>query len=104
MEKLKKIFALIGVVFLLGMYLSSFICAIFATKAAHSMFLASLAATIAVPVLLYAYTLIYRITRGGDNAGEGTDGDDATLSKKAFDEAMNRKEKTVAEKHEHADL
>lgn len=61
MAKLKKIFAIAGVVILLGMYLLTFISAILATPNTHSLFLGSLAATIIVPVFLYAYMLIYKV-------------------------------------------
>lgn len=61
MKKLKKILAIAGVVILVGMYAMTFITALFATESAHSMFLASIGATIIVPVFLYAYMLIYRV-------------------------------------------
>ncbi len=61
MAKLKKIFAIAGVVLLLGMYLLTFISAILATPNTHSLFLGSLAATIIVPIFLYAYMLIYKV-------------------------------------------
>ena len=61
MAKLKKIFAVAGVVLLIGMYLLTFISAILATPNTHSLFLGSLAATIIVPIFLYAYTLIYKV-------------------------------------------
>lgn len=61
MAKLKKIFAIAGVVILLGMYLFTFISAILATPNTHSLFLGSLAATIIVPIFLYAYMLIYKV-------------------------------------------
>lgn len=61
MAKLKKIFAIAGVVILLGMYLLTFISAILATPNTHSLFLGSLAATIIIPIFLYAYMLIYKV-------------------------------------------
>ncbi len=61
MAKLKKIFAIAGVVLLLGMYLLTFISAILATPATHALFLGSLSATIIIPIFLYAYTLIYKM-------------------------------------------
>ncbi|MFG6395369.1 MAG: hypothetical protein K1W24_14505 [Lachnospiraceae bacterium] len=61
MAKLKKIFAIAGVILLIGMYLLTFMSAMFATPNTHSLFLGSLAATIIVPVFLYTYTLIYKV-------------------------------------------
>ncbi|MFG6328149.1 MAG: hypothetical protein K1W06_01530 [Lachnospiraceae bacterium] len=61
MAKLKRIFAGAGVALLLGMYILTFISAVLATPNTHSLFLGSLAATIIVPIFLYAYTLIYKV-------------------------------------------
>ncbi len=86
MKKLKKIFAIIGVVILLGMYLLTFISAIFATPNSHALFLGSLAATIIVPIFLYAYSLIYRVIYKNDK--QDIQNTSETKSKKAFDEAI----------------
>lgn len=61
MDKLKRIFAAAGVIILLGMYLLTFISAMLATPSTHALFLGSLAATIIIPIFLYAYTLIYKM-------------------------------------------
>lgn len=73
MAKLRKIFAIAGVVLLLGMYILTFISAMFATPDTHSLFLGSLAATIIVPVFLYAYTLIYRVIYKNKDKQENKD-------------------------------
>lgn len=61
MDKLRRIFAVAGVIILLGMYLLTFISAMLATPSTHALFLGSLAATIIIPIFLYAYTLIYKM-------------------------------------------
>ena len=52
MKKLQRILAILGVVLLLALYASTMIFI--------GWFKASIAATIIVPVLLYAYMMIYR--------------------------------------------
>jgi len=61
MDKLRRLFAITGVIILLGMYIVTFISAMLATPATHALFLGSLSATIIVPIFLYAYTLIYKM-------------------------------------------
>ncbi len=70
MKKIKRILALGGVVILLGMYLLTFISAMFATPSTHSLFFGSIAATIIIPIFIYAYTLIYRVICRKDDVGE----------------------------------
>ncbi len=48
-------------VLLVGMYVVSFVAAIFAKPQAHGLFMASVGMTIMIPLLLYAYTIIYRV-------------------------------------------
>ena len=72
MDKLRRIFAAAGAVVLLGMYLLTFISAILATPNTHSLFLGSLAATIIVPIFLYAYTLIYKVVYKDKGKQENT--------------------------------
>lgn len=67
MDKIKRILALIGVVLLAALYLSTLFFALFDSPNTMGMFKASIAATILVPVLLYAYTLFYRLSHKNDN-------------------------------------
>lgn len=60
MKKVKRILALIGVVLLVGMYVAAFVSAFFKTSQAMILFKASLAATVMVPIVIYAYSLVYR--------------------------------------------
>lgn len=61
MKKSKRIAAMIGVILLISMYILTLVSAIIATKYAHSLFLASIFCTFAIPVTLYAYMLIYKL-------------------------------------------
>ena len=60
MKKAKRILALIGVLLLLGMYGSTMVFALMKSPAAKGLLMGSIYCTIAVPVLLYAMTLITR--------------------------------------------
>lgn len=58
MEKLKRIAALIGVILLLLLYLGTFIFSLMGSEFAHMMFRACIAATIIIPVILYAMIMV----------------------------------------------
>lgn len=62
--KVKRILALAGVVLLVGLYLSTLVFALTDHSATRDLLRASVAATILVPVMLYAYMLVYRILSG----------------------------------------
>lgn len=62
MKKKTRIFALAGAVLLVLLYASTLIFAFMDTAFALSCLKASIAGTIIIPVLLYGYLLIYRIT------------------------------------------
>ena len=61
MKKIKQVVAIIMCVLLVGMHVASFVAAIFAKPQAHGLFMASVGMTIMIPLLLYAYTIIYRV-------------------------------------------
>lgn len=58
---MKRILALAGVVVLVLMYLSTLVFALMDSEFAANMLRGSVACTILIPVLLYAYILIYRV-------------------------------------------
>lgn len=57
MKKTKQILAIIGVILLVALYLSTLVLAILG-KDFFPMFMAALATTIALPVILWLYTLM----------------------------------------------
>ena len=63
MKKIKRILALIGVVLLVCLYGSALVFALMDSPAADGLLRASMAATILIPVLLYAYILIARLVK-----------------------------------------
>lgn len=61
MNKLKRILAIAGIVFLVGMYLVVFILGITASPATKDVLMAAIACTIIVPPLLYGMMLLARV-------------------------------------------
>ncbi len=66
-NNVKRILAIIGIVLLVGLYLSTLLFAIFENPNTYLWFRASVIATIAVPVLIYAYTLIFKYLKRRDD-------------------------------------
>ena len=63
MKNAKRILALIAAVLLFGMYLSTLILALIGSPHSIDLLWASVACTIVLPVLLYGYMLVFRLTR-----------------------------------------
>lgn len=63
---MKRILAIIGVCILLLCYVMSFITALTATESSHDWFIASICATIFIPVVFYAYHLLNRLAQQKD--------------------------------------
>lgn len=88
MKKVKQILAIIGIVFLVLLYLSTLICAIIDHTETMRLFQASIMATVIIPVLLWAYSFIYKLIKKNakDQIDEMTDHtslkDKADLSQK----------------------
>lgn len=74
MKKAKQLLALIGVILLIGLYVSTLVCALCSSENFMNMLMASIYATVIIPVLIWAYTLIYRLSHKEDgkedNAGD----------------------------------
>ena len=66
MKNLKRLLALIGVILLAGMYILTLILSLTDNSAAGNMLMASLFGTVIIPVLLYAFLLVYKWTRPKD--------------------------------------
>lgn len=60
---LKRILAAAGVIFLLGIYVTAFICSFINSGTAQVLFRAALGCTILVPVLLYLILMVARVIR-----------------------------------------
>lgn len=77
MKKIKQILAMAGVIFLIALYVSTLILALIGSERALQLLRVDVYATIVVPVLLWAYSFIYRLLK--DNRPD--DEDDANAQK-----------------------
>lgn len=66
MKKGKRIIAGAGAILLILMYVATLIFALIDHPAAHNLFIGSLVCTSVVPVLLYAYMLLYKLSSKND--------------------------------------
>ena len=57
---MKRILAIIAIVFLVGLYLSTFIFSLIGSELAFGMFKASLLMTFILPILLYAMIMVFK--------------------------------------------
>lgn len=70
MQKTKKVLAIVGIIFLVGSYITTFIASLLHSEFAHGLFIASMFCSIAVPLVLYGYLLIYKYFAGRDHDQE----------------------------------
>ena len=63
MKRLKQILALLGVILLAGMYICTLVFVLIGSPLADILFKVSILCTLAVPVLLYGYSLIYKVLK-----------------------------------------
>lgn len=68
MKKAKQIFAIIGIVLLVSLYVITLICAITDNSGTMQVFLASVVATVIFPVLIWTYTFIYKLMKNRDES------------------------------------
>ncbi len=73
MKKIKRIIALIGVILLLALYLSTIVLACIGSENAINLLKTAIYATIVVPVLLWAYSFIYKLLKNNYSQKEDTD-------------------------------
>ena len=66
MKKGKRIIAGAGAILLILMYVATLIFALIDHPAAHNLFIGSLVCTGVVPVLLYLYMLLYKLSNKND--------------------------------------
>ena len=61
MKKFKKFFALLGIILLAGLYLSTIVFACIGSDYSFTLLKVSIYLTITVPIVLYAMMMIYRL-------------------------------------------
>ena len=62
-KKVKQILAIIGIVVLVGLYVSTIVCALSLSDNFMNLLLASVYATVIIPVLIWAYSFIYKLLK-----------------------------------------
>ena len=82
MKKIKQILAILGVLLLLGLYITTFVMALTDNTETMQLFKASLFATFVVPVLMWVYSLIYKLA---NKNSKSKDFKASNASKKASD-------------------
>jgi len=63
MKKVRRIIALVGVIALVALYVSTLVLAIIGSEMTMNMFWAAVVSTIVLPVLIWAYQFIYRLLK-----------------------------------------
>ena len=66
MKKFRQILAILGIILLAGMYIAPIVCALSASENFMNMLMASIYATIVIPVLIWAITFIYKLAKKED--------------------------------------
>ena len=66
MKKTKRILALIGAILLLLLYVVAFAATVLDHTSDMRYWKAAVAATIIIPVLIWAYSFVYRLLKGSD--------------------------------------
>lgn len=85
MKNLKRLLALGGIVLLVGMYVLTLIFALTDHSASGNMLMASLFATVLLPIFLYAFFLVYKWTRRKDDVIPPISQDDSGINTIIFD-------------------
>ena len=73
MKKVKRIIALLGVILLLALYISTIVLACIGSENALNLLRAAIYATIVVPVLLWAYSFIYKLLKNNNSQEKESD-------------------------------
>lgn len=81
MKKIKQILAICVVILLVGLYIATLIFAIIGSESALGMFKAALYSTFILPVLLWAYGLVYRLLKNHGVKSAAKDSKDLSQNK-----------------------
>ena len=63
MKAVKRIMAILGIVILLGLYITTLVMAIIDNSSTQILFKTSVVATILIPTLIWIYTYIYKLIK-----------------------------------------
>ena len=73
MKKVKQILAIAGIIVLVGLYISTIICALSASDNFMNMLMTSIYASVIIPVLIWAYSFIYKLIKKDSEEKNTTD-------------------------------
>ncbi len=73
MKKVKQILAILGIIVLVGLYVSTIICALSASDNFMNMLMTSIYASVIIPVLIWAYSFIYKLIKKDSEEKTTTD-------------------------------
>ena len=68
--KTRQILAILGIIALVGMYIATFVCALSSSENFMGMLMASIYATIVIPVLIWAITMVQKLMKKDDDKNE----------------------------------
>ena len=63
LKKIKRILAILGAIILAGLYISTIVCALSSNENYMDMLMASVYATVIIPVLIWAYSFVYKMVK-----------------------------------------
>ncbi len=67
MKKFRQILAIIGILILVGMYAATIICALSSNENFMAMLMASIYASVVIPVLIWAVTFLFGLFHKNNN-------------------------------------
>ncbi|MDD3360609.1 MAG: hypothetical protein PHW34_02940 [Hespellia sp.] len=73
MKKIKRILAITGVVILVGLYVSTLVFALIGSELSTNLLKASVACTILLPIILYGYMLLYKLSKKNEENKDASD-------------------------------
>ena len=63
LKKIIRILAILGAIILAGLYISTIVCALSSNENYMDMLMASVYATVIIPVLIWAYSFVYKMVK-----------------------------------------
>ena len=96
--KLKRILALLGVVILAGLYICTLIFSMMSGELAMGLFRASIFCTVAIPIMLYIYMMVYKVLRGRGVPKDSQHPQDSNTQKNTVQTKTNAKSPENAQK------
>ena len=77
-KRVKQILAIIGLVIIAGLYITTLVLALTGSESTKSLFLVSIVCTIVVPLIMYIFSWAFKLAKGNtENIPEDMSGDDS---------------------------